>query len=755
MYGKTVENLVGKANTPGRVAAISKLLAEQLNYNEGYMPHLREGKWGLGVFDKSFEKTIKEPIFGTDGELQGYSTKKGNTPYELHRYSTLMELRAQEKLLQAANPDKNIRRLNPDELTNISTSARREAIGVIQNILEEAKNNPDMAKQKWADEMEKRAINELTDLGFFTHFKARAEHDIPGYDTRASAVMLRQAQDFANFLSRQEFSDTGWDALSKLQRGGPGYGKLYNYASDWMNTMLQPGTGVDKFLARARSMIFLKVLGMNIKSSFITVAEKATNAPFVLGLYSEHGPTQNLKGIKDIVSYNKWKVEANKHIITMKETQPDYNMLNAVNDIGGKSGLNSEELKAMYDFNHKGETAAQYTDEMRAHEEARYDSIQDPLSGGLARAQDFIEKGMSGLSRLGSFFIGNAERMGRESTALAAFRIFRYEKGMSFDYSEKMAAELVRDIHYQYGKANQQTWMQKGVGKLIKLPMTFRTQEMNYLEMMRELWGRTGNEGRKAVVKSLGVLGALGGTASLPFVTMANEAFKKYYGTSPLEYVRQKINSATDTEWISSIVNDGGPAALGITLQPSLAIANDSSMAESMGGAAMSTAKELWDAKDALIDRDYMTFLEKALPSAAANPLKAYDRWQYGAIGKSGKPLANEPGGPPTKLNTYETILNGLGFPPEKIVLEQAKVGERAADASYWSGQRKSIYNMIQRGVTKGNTDMINRGFDKLSKYNQSAPPDKMIMPQSVLQSLQDRPGMKEMMAETRLFGNE
>jgi len=250
------------------------------------------------------------------------------------------------------------------------------------------------------------------------------------------------------------------------------------------------------------------------------------------------------------------------------------------------------------------------------------------------------------------------------------------------------------------------------------------------------------------------VLGALGGVSSLPFVYATNELFKKYYGTSPLEYVRQKINSGTDTEWLSSIVNDGGPAALGITVQPSLRVASDSSLTEALGGVSLSLGKQLWDAKSALGDRDYMTFLEKALPSAAANPLKAYDRWEYGAITGRGKALSDAPGEPPTKLNTYEAILNGFGFTPEKISRVQSKQGMRAADTAYWSGQRKTIYALINRGITKGNTDLVNRGFDKLSKYNQSAPPDKIIMPQAVLQSLQDRTGMKELLAETRLFGS-
>jgi hypothetical protein len=753
MFGKTIDSLVSKAETPKRVDAVQKLLIDKLNYYEGYMPHLREGKWALGVFEKTREKVLKTPVI-VDGTEVGYTEVPGSQPIEYHRSPNLPELRSIERQLREKYPNHNIRRLTPDEDASIATSARREAVGTIKSIFDEALGSPDIAKAKFAEEMLQRSIAELTDLGFFTHFKSRPGVDIPGYDERAGAVMLKTAQDFANFVSRQEFSEKGWGELAKLQRGGPGYGKIYNYASDWFDTMLQAGTGMDKVLARARSLIFLQTLGMNIKSSFITIAEKATNAPFVLGLYSKHGATENMKGMKDIVGYNKWKVEVNKHIKLMKKTNPDYSMHQALDDIGAKSGLNREELQAMYDLSHQGDLRAQYTEEMAGFAEARYDTIQDPLSSGLARAHDYVEKAMSGVSRIGSFLISNAERMGRESTGLAAFRIFRYEKGYSYEYAKDMAANLVRDIHYQYGKANQPTWMQKGVGKALKLALTFRTQEMNYINMLTHLWGSTGTEGRKAVIKSLGVLGALGGVSSLPFVYATNELFKKYYGTSPLEYVRQKINSGTDTEWLSSIVNDGGPAALGITVQPSLRVASDSSLTEALGGVSLSLGKQLWDAKSALGDRDYMTFLEKALPSAAANPLKAYDRWEYGAITGRGKALSDAPGEPPTKLNTYEAILNGFGFTPEKISRVQSKQGMRAADTAYWSGQRKTIYALINRGITKGNTDLVNRGFDKLSKYNQSAPPDKIIMPQAVLQSLQDRTGMKELLAETRLFGS-
>jgi hypothetical protein len=484
----------------------------------------------------------------------------------------------------------------------------------------------------------------------------------------------------------------------------------------------------------------------------VTTVEKITNVPYFLGFYTKEPHKYNMKATADMVDWVKWTREAGKFIKENQMNNYKYNWRDALRDVPLPKGIKPDEAEMLRDLFHKGATRAQFMQEVAAQSEARWDIPSDVKS--FEKAQDFLDKMGNKAMKAGTFMIGKMEQWGRESTALAAYRIFR-DKGYDQLKATRMAERLVLDSHFMYGKANQPLWLNKGgVNRLAKLALTFRTQEWNYLSMLGHLMGMPGKEGKLAAAKSLAVLAALGGGTALPFFAGANKVLGMTTGVEPAEAIRKKLDSMTDSEYLGDLFGEGLPSLLGVTLTGSLRVGGDFTMKEMLGGAFGSALGDLKQAAGAAKEGDFMTFAEKFLPMVAANPIKAYDRYQHGVMTGRGNPVTMAPGEDILKLTGQEALGHVLGFQPQRVTRAMEKQGARIRSDEYWRGQRTKIYTSLKKGMLRGDQDAINRAFEKVAEFNMSLPAHvSPITSQSIKQSISQRPRLRQMLQEQELFG--
>lgn len=722
IFYNTVKYLTAGVEDPKKVQELEADLFKRMNYHTGYLPHAREGKWVLAVFENQ---------------------KKTDTLY-MRKVRNYLDAQNQLKELQSQYPNNQVKLMSAREAARVGVTAKQEVMGLIEDLAKNAHTDV-----QTTDALREAAMQMLKEKGYWTHFKERK--DVPGYDTRLSRVLYNQAQEYAGFMSKMEFAKAGWQELAKLRKGG--LNELHNYGRDWFDLMLKQSDATDQFMGRIRSALFLKYLGMNLKSSLVTTVEKITNVPQYLGFYTDKPHQYNLKATKDLASWVKWTMEAQKHIKENQMTDYKYNWRNALEDLKLPDNIKQDEAEMLRNLFHKGATRAQFMQEVSAQSEARWDIPSDRKS--FEKAQDFIDKMGNQTMKYGSWLIGKMEQYGRESTALAAYRIFR-DKGYDALKAERMAERLVFDSHFMYGRANQPLWMNKGgVNRLAKLALTFRTQEWNYLNMLGTLIGMPGNKGKIAAAKSLLTLAALGGGTALPFFAGANKILAMTTGVEPAEAIRKKLDEMTDSEYMGNLFGEGLPSMLGLTLTGSLRVGGDFTLREMIGGAFGSAMADMSSAASAAKEGDWMTFAEKFLPMVAANPVKAYERYKYGVMTGRGNPVTMAPGEEILKLHGEEALAHMLGFQPQRVTRAQEKQGARIRSEEYYRGQRTKIYGSLKKGLLRGDQKAIDRAFERVMEFNLSLPAHVApITSQSIKQSLSQRPRLRQMLQEQELFGS-
>ena len=725
MFAKLMNYLTQGVDDPKKVEALEKELADKIRYHPGYIPHTREGKWSLVVFENA----------------------KKNDAAHMERMPNHYDATKRLEELKKEYPGKEVRLLPVREAIKMGITAKQELVSVLDELMKTTGT-----EQSVADALRSAAVEMIKEKGYWTHFKGR--EDVPGYDLRLGRILHQQAQEFAGFMSKMDFAKSGWQELSQLRAGG--YNELHNYSRDWFDLMLRNSDGTDQFFGRLRSALFLKYLGMNVKSALVSVAEKATNVPYFLSFYTDKPHQANAVAMKDIVGWTKWKKDAAKYIKENQMTDYKYNWRDALKDVPLPAGVTEEEALALRQLFHRGATRAQFMQEVAATMEGRWEQgPQEPGKVSFGKAQDYIDKMGNQAMKYGTWLISHMEQMGRESTALAAFRIFR-EKGYEFDKAVRMSERLVLDSHFMYGKANQPLWLNKGgVNRLAKLALTFRTQEMNYLQMLGHMIDMPGRKGVMAAGKSLLTLAALGGGTALPFFAGVDKAITMATGTSPSASIRKKLDEMTDSEYLGELFASGAPGLLGLNMTGSMRVGGDFTLKEMLGGAAGSAAQDVYAGAKSVGQGDWMSAAEKLLPMVAANPIKAYERYKYGVTTGRGNPVTMAPGEDILKLSGMQALSSMIGFQPAELAKAYEREGVRVRSDEYWKGKRSSIYTSLKKGLARGDEAAVNRAFERIAEFNESIPSSvSPITSQAIKQSLSTRPQIRKMLQHEEAFGS-
>ncbi|GAG08402.1 unnamed protein product, partial [marine sediment metagenome] len=263
-----------------------------------------------------------------------------------------------------------------------------------------------------------------------------------------------------------------------------------------------------------------------------------------------------------------------------------------------------------------------------------------------------------------------SERFNRQSTFLAAFRVFRTEKRLAFDVAVEKAGEVVKDSHFVYGKSNLPGALRGSrLGKIARAGYTFRTFPHNYLSLIGHLY----KVDKGAVAKSFAAIATLGGISSIPFFKTI-EAVAMRYGYNPRSYLKGKAeeyglaNKAMLALYGLPALIDidlGGSIGTELPGQRGYSTQDPKSMllegAVDVLGVPGSIFEDTFKSSYHLYSGDIYRAIEDSpfTPMVVANAMKGKRYATEGMTTLSGKPILTEEG-EPVKFTTKQAIQKGV-----------------------------------------------------------------------------------------------
>lgn len=508
----------------------------------------------------------------------------------------------------------------------------------------------------------------LKSQGFSKHFihrqdwnnQAEAVPIIEGYDEVDPAELYsRYIAGMASSLSKQEASVAFNLILQSIDaKQTP---RQWEYIKKYMDFALRRGTGTERVIGRAQSLVFMWYLGGNLKSAFVQLTQNFVTGIPVLARHLRVAGTGSGADAEKIY-LTAWKDVMALHWKRLLHRQ------------GVWSGFTAEERKLLELMEKDGTTDAHQIIYMSGE----------------------IESGLTGMYRksLKTFSLpfAMAEKTNRQAAALAMIRSLR--RGMSAEeFSREIAKgregsiyqkarQFTYDTHFVMGKANlPEVAMESGMGgNALRLLYTFRGFPHNYLlTMAQSLKGEGGKLETDVVMRSMMYMFLFGGAAGLPFLDDLIEILEKLFGYP----VRGKLKRGME-DWVGGTatraVLSGLPTVAGADVSGSMQIglpfselATSKGMASTVWGAYYGIESKFGKAWDDLKAGELYRAIENASPAAIEGVMKApREAGMLEGIGvrggvrnQKGTALFDDQGRPYTP-NAIETALQALGFRPAK-----------------------------------------------------------------------------------------
>ncbi len=589
-----------------------------------------------------------------------------------------------------------------------------EAISQVVNV---ASRNFDVIIQK---ELKQNVANAFKQRGWGQHGITRQDF-IEGFETEnLKKVLYDYVNGFSGYVTKmdaaKQFQKNLVDmAFDKSKKGvsAAELPRMYKWGEDYVKHVMSNTDMVDKISSGIRAASFYKYLGAVIKTSFVNASQNAVAAAPRLSLETKGAYPKLGKAMGDIVAHYAPK---------------------------GRRLL-AEEQKALRIALQKRWGQEQYVKELMGN------------LGKYGRVPGAVQKIMGGPMAI-------AERFNRQSTFLAAFRVFRKEKGLAFDDALRKAGEIVEDSHFTYGKSNLPSLFRGSTaGKLARSAYTFRTFPHQYINLLSHL-NRTD---KKAVAKALGSIVAVGGASSIP-LAKTFESVAQRLGYQPRQYLQDKIKEY-GLEFMGDEIIFGLPALLDIDLSGSIGmempgqhqISSDDPRAMILEGAVdvlgvpFSYVDDTIKSTEYLYNGDVYRALENSpvTPTVISNAMQAKRIATEGQTTRSGKAVLTDEG-VQAKYTTPQAIKKGVfGFQSVEASKEYQKFRSRQAAQKHWDRQKSTL-------LTKYRTMLNRHGFGskqadsvmgEIEKYNASVPVyGSPITAETLMERLADKMTRKELL---------
>lgn len=339
---------------------------------------------------------------------------------------------------------------------------------------------------------------------------------------------------------------------------------------------------------------------------------------------------------------------------------------------------------------------------------------------------------MAGLS----FMFHHTERINREATFLAAYRMAR-KRGLDHKNAIRKASDLTWDSHYDYQNSSRPAVMHSNTGKAL---LVFRNYSMNMLadlaytayEMINP---RNKQERKEARTQMLGLGATLAfnaGIRGLPLfgLLMALASMFTDDGEDPEVELKKTLLQHLPKQMVGMMM-DGVPGYLsGVELSGRIGFGDLWFRSDDMDregdqaylywmqqvmGAAAGVPYNWYRGAGQISDGYTWRGIETMVPKAIKDPMKAYRYYSEGVTTKNGDPIVDD-------VDGWNVAKQALGFTPAKVT-EQYKLN------SYNMNKQKEIvaerskllgdyYKAWKAGDEKKSDQII----DKMRAYSEKYP---------------------------------
>lgn len=415
--------------------------------------------------------------------------------------------------------------------------------------------------------------------------------------------------------------------------------------------------------------------------------------------------------------------------------------------------LNSSELSA--DERSAVSTAydAGLIDATRAHD------LAGVAENGFQYTLNPVRNAWSTAMRWASFPMHHTERMNREVTFLAAYRLAR-KAGLEHQAAIKTASDQTWATHFDNQSSSKPRVAR---GEFGRMALALRSYQINLLyrifrDMHQSLNAATPEERQiagKRFVAMVATTAAVAGVRGAPFygalMTLAGTVFGLLGkdDDDPEEALRKIVSETAGDSMIgravAGTVLDGIPGYLTGTALTNRVGTGDLWFRDSGRDLSseqqwsdiitsnitpLSVAHQLWKASDDISKGNYERGMEKMLPSALKNIAKV---WRYGTEGvqdKYGNPIIEN-------VPVQDLIKQAIGFTP-------AEIADRYARNTYQNNRQDRIKakaiearKEVARAMQSGDKEAEAAGREKVKVYNERYPENR-IKEKSIFQSMRN-----------------
>lgn len=513
-------------------------------------------------------------------------------------------------------------------------------------------------------------VDELKTRGFGKHMRTRVTggpdvQAVAGYKTEGGAqIFVDYATGLSGFLTKQRAAYDFYKVLSTVDASSKP--ELFNEMHSYIKDMLRNSTDMDRTAAQMRVLPFVWYLVGNLKSAAVQYTQNYITGIPLLGKETKGASIKYHKAMVDVATGN----------LTQQEK--------AVLDEAIKKGIDN----------------AQYVREITG-------KVKGALSDSLRQYVDFFGKPFTGM-----------EVFNRNSAFLAMYRVARTEMEMSHEQAFEKARDFVYDTHYLVGKANLPGWARGGStgNMLARTAYTFRSFTHNYVLSMVEA-AKKGPDGKRnldAIAKSLAFIGLFGGTTALPFVDDTLDQLEKMTGTP----YRTKMRA-----WLKGVGGDilakmgtaGIPALMGVDLSGSLKIGLFKPNPEEVYGVYGGLYDKGKRAMELVARHQYMRAGEAISPVMIENFMKAYRMNTEGATTPRGKVIFGEDN-QPLKLTTGETVVQALGFRPERVATLSTENRVLSNVEQHYNDRRSVLLDRLAMAHTEQERQEVAKDIEEFNK---------------------------------------
>lgn len=335
-----------------------------------------------------------------------------------------------------------------------------------------------------------------------------------------------------------------------------------------------------------------------------------------------------------------------------------------------------------------------------------------------------------------SFMFHHTERINREATFLAAYRIAR-KRGLDHQNAIRKASELTWDSHYDYQNSSRPAVMHSNTGKAL---LVFRNYSLNMISDLAYttyeiINPRNAQERREARTQMIGLLGSLAfntGIRGLPLFGMLMVIAGMFSddGEDPEVELKKTLLQYLPPSMVG-IMMDGVPGyAFGVELSGRIGFGDlwfrsddmdregDSAYLywlQQLLGPASSIPYTAVRGISQIQDGYTWRGMENLVPKAIRDPMKAYRYYSEGVTTKNGDPIVDEVGG-------WDVLKQAMGFTPARVT-EQYKLNSYNMNKQKAiTEERSKLLGDFYKAWKAGDEKKVDQITDKMRAYSEKYP---------------------------------